>query len=181
MRFESGFVPVDVIIYATGFDAVRGAFDRIDIVGKGGLTLKEKWDDGPVTFLGLQSHGFPNFFMIVGPHSGATFCNVPRCAEQNVEFIAGLIGHMEGKGLMRCEATAAAEEDWTNQVLDQADQLLAGKTNSWFTGINHNIEGRGKRKMLLYTLGQQYFLKVCRDVVEQDYRGFDMARERTAA
>ncbi|MGV7122504.1 flavin-containing monooxygenase [Sphingopyxis sp. 550A] len=181
MRFESGFVPVDVIIYATGFDAVRGAFDRIDIVGKGGLTLKEKWDDGPVTFLGLQSHGFPNFFMIVGPHSGATFCNVPRCAEQNVEFIAGLIGHMEGKGLTRCEATAAAEEDWTNQVLDQADQLLAGKTNSWFTGINHNIEGRGKRKMLLYTLGQQYFLKVCRDVVEQDYRGFDMARERTAA
>lgn len=181
MRFESGFVPVDVIIYATGFDAVRGAFDRIDIVGRDGLTLKEKWDDGPVTFLGLQSHGFPNFFMIVGPHSGATFCNVPRCAEQNVEFIAGLIGHMEGKGLTRCEATAAAEEDWTNQVLDQADQLLAGKTNSWFTGINHNIEGRGKRKMLLYTLGQQYFLKVCRDVVEQDYRGFDMARERTAA
>lgn len=181
IRFESGFVPLDVIIYATGFDAVRGAFDRIDIVGRDGLTLKEKWDDGPVTFLGLQSHGFPNFFMIVGPHSGSTFCNVPRCIEQNVEFIAALLGHMEERGLTRCETTRAAEEDWTNQVLDQADQLLSGKTNSWFTGINHNIEGRGKRKMLLYTLGQQYFLQTCRDVVEQEYRGFDMAREKTAA
>ena len=181
MRFDSGFVPLDVIIYATGFDAVRGAFDRIEIVGRDGLTLREKWDDGPVTFLGLQSHGFPNFFMIVGPHSGATFCNVPRCAEQNVEFIADLIGHMERGGLTRCEATEAAEGDWTNQVLDQADQLLAGRTNSWFTGINHNIEGRGRRKMLLYTLGQQYFLQTCRDTVEQGYRGFDMAREHSAA
>jgi cation diffusion facilitator CzcD-associated flavoprotein CzcO len=181
MCFESGFVPLDVIIYATGFDAVRGAFDRIDIVGCDGQTLTEKWDDGPVTFLGLQSHGFPNFFMIVGPHSGATFCNVPRCAEQNVEFIAELIGHMEGRGLARCEATEAAEDDWTGQVLDQADQLLAGRTNSWFTGINHNIEGRGRRKMLLYTLGQQYFLQTCREVVAEDYRGFDMAPQRPAA
>ncbi|ALJ13892.1 flavin-containing monooxygenase [Sphingopyxis macrogoltabida] len=181
MRFGSGFVPLDAIIYATGFDAVRGAFDKIDIVGKGGLTLREKWDDGPVTFLGLQSHGFPNFFMIVGPHSGATFCNVPRCAEQNVEFVAELIGHMEGRGLARCEASAAAEDDWTTQVLDQADQLLAGRTNSWFTGINHNIEGRGRRKMLLYTLGQQYFLQTCREIVAQDYRGFDMAPQRPAA
>lgn len=181
MRFESGFVPLDVIIYATGFDAVRGAFDRIDIVGTEGISLRDKWDDGPVTFLGLQSHGFPNFFMIVGPHSGATFCNVPRCAEQNVEFIADLVGHMEGRGLARCEATATAEQDWTSQVLDQADQLLAGRTNSWFTGINHNIEGRGRRKMLLYTLGQQYFLQTCREIVEQDYRGFDMAPQRPAA
>ncbi|OHD04884.1 MAG: cyclohexanone monooxygenase [Sphingopyxis sp. RIFCSPHIGHO2_01_FULL_65_24] len=181
MTFDSGFVPLDVIIYATGFDAVRGAFDRIEIVGQGGLTLREKWDDGPVTFLGLQSHGFPNFFMIVGPHSGATFCNVPRCAEQNVEFIADLVGHMERRGLARCEATVAAEKDWTKQVLDQADLLLAGKTNSWFTGINHNIAGRNERKMLLYTLGQQFFLQVCRETVEQDYRGFDMAPARSAA
>jgi len=181
MTFDTGFVPLDVIIYATGFDAVRGAFDRIEIVGQGGLTLREKWDDGPVTFLGLQSHGFPNFFMIVGPHSGATFCNVPRCAEQNVEFIADLVGHMERRGLARCEVTVAAEQDWTKQVLDQADLLLAGKTNSWFTGINHNIAGRNERKMLLYTLGQQFFLQVCRETVEQDYRGFDMAPARSAA
>ena len=181
IRFESGFVPIDIIIYATGFDAVRGALDRLDIVGRNGLSLKQKWDDGPVTFLGLQTHGFPNFFMVVGPHSGATFCNVPRCAEHNVEFIAELMGHMEDNGLTRCEATEAAEVDWTKQVLDQADQLLAGKTNSWFTGINHNLEGRGQRKMLLYTLGQQYFLKTCREIVEQDYRGFAMAKEPVAA
>ncbi|HEX7944512.1 MAG TPA: NAD(P)/FAD-dependent oxidoreductase, partial [Phenylobacterium sp.] len=74
----------DVIVFATGFDAVRGAFDRIDIRGVDGLSLKEKWVDGPITYMGLQVHGFPNMFMLVGPHNGATFCNVPRCIEQNV-------------------------------------------------------------------------------------------------
>ena len=77
----------DIIIYATGFDAVRGAFDHIDFRGREGRSLKDKWTDGPRTFLGIQVEGFPNLFTIVGPHNAATFCNIPRCIEQNVEWI----------------------------------------------------------------------------------------------
>ncbi|PKB13289.1 cation diffusion facilitator CzcD-associated flavoprotein CzcO [Novosphingobium kunmingense] len=181
LRFADRTIPVDVIIYATGFEAIRGAFDHIDIRGRAGQTLLDKWSDGPLTFMGLQSHGFPNMFMLGGPHSGATFCNVPRCLEQAVEFVTPLIKYMEENGIDVCEATAEAEDDWTSAVLDMADQLLAGQTNSWFTGINHNLEGRTKRKMLLYTLGQQYYLQFCRDVIENDYRGYKMSRELSVA
>ena len=77
----------DLIIYATGFDAVTGAFKHIDISGEGGQKLKDKWVDGPSTYLGLTSTGFPNLFTLVGPHNAATFCNIPRCIEQNVEWV----------------------------------------------------------------------------------------------
>lgn len=181
LRFAGRTIPVDVIVYATGFEAIRGAFDHIDIRGRGGMTLLDKWSDGPVTFMGIQSHGFPNMFMLGGPHSGATFCNVPRCLEQIVEFVTELVGYMEANGIAVCEATAEAEADWTNSVLEKADELLAGKTNSWFTGINHNIDGRTKRKMLLYTLGQQYYLRFCEDVIENGYSGYELNRELSAA
>ena len=81
----------DMIIYATGFDAITGAFDRIDIRGRGGLRLKEKWADGPRTYLGLQIAGFPNMLTLVGPHNAATFCNIPRCIEQNVDWVTDLL------------------------------------------------------------------------------------------
>ena len=89
---------VDMIIYATGFDAITGAFDRIDIRGVGGRRLRDKWADGPRTYLGLQIEGFPNLFTLVGPHNAATFCNIPRCIEQNVDWVTALIAHMRDEG-----------------------------------------------------------------------------------
>jgi cation diffusion facilitator CzcD-associated flavoprotein CzcO len=80
----------DMIIYATGFDAITGAFDRIDIRGVGGQMLKDKWTDGPRTYLGLQIAGFPNLLTLV--HNAATFCNIPRCIEQNVDWVARRYG-----------------------------------------------------------------------------------------
>jgi cation diffusion facilitator CzcD-associated flavoprotein CzcO len=166
--------PFDVIIYATGFDAVRGAWDRIDITGVGERKLIDKWQDGPVTYMGLQMHDFPNLLAIVGPHSGATFCNVPRCIEQNVEFIAAMLTYAREKGITRIEATEQAENDWTDAQRTGAEAFLASKIDSWFTSINTNLPGRNKRGLLFYTGGQQYFLDFCQRVVEQDYDGFEM-------
>jgi len=97
-----------MIIYATGFDAITGAFDRIDFEGRGGAKLRDKWADGPHTYLGLNVVGFPNMLTLVGPHNAATFCNLPRCIEQNVEFVSDLLGYMRDKGLTRIEATPEA-------------------------------------------------------------------------
>ena len=92
-----------MIIYATGFDAITGGFDRIDIRGREGRRLKEKWEDGPQTYLGLQSEGFPNLLTLIGPHNAATFCNMPRCIEQNVDWVTDLLVHMRETGLTRVE------------------------------------------------------------------------------
>ena len=92
----------DMIIYATGFDAITGAFDRIDFTGLDGRRLRDKWADGPRTYLGPQIEGFPNLFTLVGPHNAATFCNIPRCIEQNVDWVTAFIRHMREKGYARC-------------------------------------------------------------------------------
>src|SRR3546814_598828 len=84
---------LDVIIYATGFDGIIGSLKRIDIKGRGGKTLKEAWADGPVTYLGLQIPDFPNFFTLIAAHNGATFCNIPRCSEAQVEWLTELLRH----------------------------------------------------------------------------------------
>ena len=109
---------LDILIYATGFDAVTGAFDRIDIRGTGGLKLKDKWADGPKTYLGMQGVGFPNLLTLVGPHNAATFCNIPRCIEQNVEWVTDLIRYMRQNGYKRIEPTQAAEDAWTQHVYE---------------------------------------------------------------
>src|SRR5512132_3818970 len=107
-----------MIIYATGFDAITGAFDRIDIRGRGGRRLREQSAERPRTYLGLQIEGSPNLFTLVGPHNAATFCNIPRCIEQNVDWVTALIAHMRGQGHTRVEATREAEGEWTQHVHD---------------------------------------------------------------
>jgi cation diffusion facilitator CzcD-associated flavoprotein CzcO len=94
---------LDMIVYATGFDAITGAFDRIEIRGRHGRRLRDKWADGPRTFLGLSIEGFPNLFTLVGPHNAATFCNIPRCIEQNVEWVAALLARMRERGQVRVD------------------------------------------------------------------------------
>jgi cation diffusion facilitator CzcD-associated flavoprotein CzcO len=162
----------DLIIYATGFDAVTGAFDRIDIRGVGGQKLKDKWADGPRTYLGLQIEGFPNLLTLVGPHNAATFCNIPRCIEQNVEWVTGLIRYMRDHGYKRVEPTAEAEDAWTEHVYEIATRMLFHQVDSWFMGVNTNVPGKQKRTFLLYSGGAPAYREKCDEVAANGYDGF---------
>jgi cation diffusion facilitator CzcD-associated flavoprotein CzcO len=162
----------DMIIYATGFDAITGAFDRIDIRGRGGRRLKEKWADGPRTYLGLQTAGFPNMLTLVGPHNAATFCNIPRCIEQNVDWVIALLRYMGEKGYSRIEPTEAAEEAWTVHVHETAARLLLTQVDSWMTGINRNVAGRQKRTFVAYAGGAPKYREKCDAVAANGYEGF---------
>jgi cation diffusion facilitator CzcD-associated flavoprotein CzcO len=159
----------DVIIFATGFDAVTGAFNRIDIRGVGGQALKDKWADGPHTYLGIQSAGFPNLFTLVGPHNGATFCNIPRCIEQNVEWVTECIRYMREHNYERIEATVAAEDAWTEHVAETAARTLLPLADSWFMGAN--TPGK-KRTFLLYAGGSPAYRHKCEEVAAKGYEGF---------
>ncbi len=165
----------DMIVYATGFDAITGAFDRIDIGGRGGLRLKDKWADGPRTYLGLQVAGFPNMLTLVGPHNAATFCNIPRCIEQNVDWVTGLLRHMGEKGYTRVEASEAAEAAWTQHVHESAARLLLLEVDSWMTGINRNVAGRQKRTFMAYAGGAPKYREKCDEVAARGYEGFVLA------
>ncbi len=164
----------DMIVYATGFDAITGAFDRIDVRGKGGQKLKDKWADGPHTYLGLNIAGFPNFLTLVGPHNAATFCNIPRCIEQNVEFVSEMLVHMRDKGLKRLEATSEAEDEWTAHVYDTGNKLLAMQVDSWITGVNKNVAGRQKRTFMAYAGGAPKYRQRCEEVAAGGYEGFSL-------
>jgi cation diffusion facilitator CzcD-associated flavoprotein CzcO len=159
----------DIIIFATGFDAVTGAFNRIDIRGVGGQALKDKWADGPHTYLGLQTAGFPNLFTLVGPHNGATFCNIPRCIEQNVTWVTECIRSMHEHGYRRIEATRTAEDAWTEHVADTAARTLLPMADSWFMGAN--TPGK-PRTFLLYAGGSPAYRQKCEEVAAKGYEGF---------
>ncbi len=164
--------PFDMIVFATGFDAITGAFDRIDIRGRAGMRLKEKWADGPQTYLGLQVAGFPNMLTLVGPHNAATFCNLPRCIEQNVEWVGDLLRYMRERGLQRVEAAPAAEAAWTAHVHETATRLLLTQVDSWMTGINKNVAGRQKRTFVAYAGGAPKYRQKCDEVAARGYEGF---------
>ncbi len=164
----------DMIIYATGFDAITGAFDRIDIRGRGGERLKEKWDDGPRTYLGMQVAGFPNLLTLVGPHNAATFCNMPRCIEQNVDWVSELLRHMRERGLVRVEASAQAERDWTAHANEVAAKLLATRVDSWMTRVNRNVAGHTKRTFVAYAGGAPKYRQKCDEVAARGYEGFEL-------
>lgn len=162
---------LDIIIYATGFDAVTGSLKRIDITGKNGAKLVDKWVNGPRTMLGMQAAGFPNLFTLVGPHNGATFCNIPRCIEQNVEWVSDLIAYMKAKDLHQIEPTLEAEDAWTAHVDQTAEGTLFPTADSWFMGVNINDPSK-KRTFMLYAGGQQNYRAECDKVADNDYAGF---------
>ncbi|MGI9423392.1 MAG: flavin-containing monooxygenase [Hyphomicrobiaceae bacterium] len=164
----------DTIIYATGFDAITGAFDRIDIRGRNSASLKDKWADGPQTYLGLQVAGFPNLLTLVGPHNAATFCNLPRCIEQNVEWVSDLLAFMIANDHTCVEATEAAEQEWTAHVHEMADRLLAVNVDSWMTGINRNVPWRNKRTFMAYAGGAPKYRETCEEVAANNYAGFNL-------
>jgi cation diffusion facilitator CzcD-associated flavoprotein CzcO len=156
---------LDVIIYATGFDAITGELTRMDIRGVGGQSLKEKWSDGPSTYLTMQTAGFPNLFIA----NGAVFCNFTRCAEVIAEWISACIGYMRERGFERIAADPAAEQAWTEDAEALTQNMLFTKTDSWFMGAN--IPGK-KRTFLFYAGGAPAFRDKCAEVASKGYAGF---------
>jgi cation diffusion facilitator CzcD-associated flavoprotein CzcO len=140
---------LDMIIYATGFDAITGSLDRIDIRGVGGMKLKDRWKGGPQTFLGIQVEGFPNMLMLVGPHTALG--NIPRSIEYNVDWVTRLVEHMRKGKLTRVDAKRDAVVAWTDFVHEKAKGLLSNEVDSWMTGINRNVEGKNVRIIARYS------------------------------
>ena len=167
----------DIIVYATGFDAITGAFDHIDIQGVGGETLAEHWRDQVSTFLGMLVHGFPNMLMVSGPQGGSASANYPRGIEVGVDWCTDLLQHMKRRGLDRVEATAAAEAEWAAHVKDMYSMTLMRKAKSWFTGYNSNVPGHeeGSIRYMVYNGGAPKFVARARQVAEQVYAGMEFA------
>ena len=158
----------DMIVYATGFDAITGAFDRIDIRGVGGERLKDKWRRALETFLGMLVEDFPNMFMIVGPHTALG--NIPRSIEYAVDWVTNLIRHAQTHGYTYVEPTREAVEDWTSFVLETGQGLLSNEVDSWMTGINRNVEGKQTRIIARYSGSAPVFRAKADAVAAEGYK-----------
>ena len=165
----------DVIIYATGFDAITGAFDRIEIKGVGGQKLSDKWMDGPITYLGLQVVGFPNLITLAGPQGGSVSTNFPRGIEEAVDWATDLLVHMRKNNISRIEASQEAENEWTAHVKDTYKYSLLGNSQSWFTGYNSNVAGHDKLRYMIYNGGAPRFRQRLQQVAADGYAGFDLS------
>ncbi len=163
----------DIIIYATGFDAITGSFDRIDISGVDGLRLKDKWKPGPQTYLGVLVEGFPNMMMVMGPHTALG--NIPRSIEYNVEWVTGLLRYAQDHDLTRIEATEAGVSSWTDHVKALGVGLLSNEVNSWMTGINTNVEGKQTRIIARYSGSAPAYRARCDEVAANGYREMALA------
>ena len=161
----------DCIVFATGFDAMTGALTRMDIRGANGRALKDKWEAGPKTYLGLETAGFPNLFMINGPGSPSVLTNMLPSIEQHVEFISDCIAYMDEKGLQRIEADPDAEEAWVEHVNEVADATLYPSCNSWYLGSNIP----GKARVFLPLLGFPEYVEKCNEVADSGYEGFHLS------
>jgi len=164
---------LDVIIYATGFDAITGAFDRIDIRGINGVSLKDKWKDGPQTFLGILVDGFPNLLMVMGPHAGLG--NFPRAVEYTADWVTGLIRFARDRCLTLIETTSTGAVAWTDHVIESSEGLLFTEVDSWMTGINRNVEGKQVRRIMRYSGGHPKFRERCDAVAADGYRELVLA------
>jgi cation diffusion facilitator CzcD-associated flavoprotein CzcO len=167
----------DIIVFATGFDAVTGAYDRIDIRGVGGQSLREKWADEPDTFLGITVSGFPNMFMPTGPQSGSASTNFPRGIELGVDWVTELLQFVWKHGHRRVEATPEAEADWSAYVAMLYEIMLLRNAQGWFTGYNSNVDGHGKgtRRHVVFNAGTPKYRQKITEVAEAGYRGLTFA------
>ena len=173
----------DIIVYATGFDAITGAYDRIDIRGIGGQTLADKWRTSISTFLGMMVHGFPNMLMPAGPQSGSASTNYPRGIETGVDWCTGLLEHMQAKGYTKVEATEAAEKRWTAHVVNMYAMMLMRKAKSWFTGYNSNVPGheQGTIRYLVYNGGAPKYVAAINAVAASGYEGVVLSADRATS
>ncbi|WP_445220850.1 flavin-containing monooxygenase [Bradyrhizobium sp. Pa8] len=164
---------VDALVMATGFDAMTGSVAKIDISGPGGRTLKEKWAEGPKTYLGLMSAGFPNLFIITGPGSPSVLSNMIVSIEQHVDWIADCLVHMRRQGVATMEAGGEAEDKWVAHVNEVAHGTLYPQANSWYMGAN--IPGK-PRIFMPYIGGVGVYRRICDEVAAKGYEGFLLGR-----
>ncbi len=162
----------DAIVFATGFDAVTGAITAVDIRGRNDLALKDKWANGPQTYLGLTTAGFPNLFLITGPGSPSVLSNMAVSIETHADWVLDCLGHLSTSGFDVIEPTDTAEAGWTQHVNDCADITLYGTANSWYMGAN--VPGKA-RVFLPYCAGVDFYHLSLDEVVDRDYLGFRLS------
>ena len=162
----------DCLVLATGFDAMTGALLKVDIRGRGGVALKDKWSEGPKSYLGLTIVGFPNLFTITGPGSPSVLTNMLPSIEQHVDFIADCLEALRAKGMNVIEPVEQAQEAWVGQVGDFANITLRSTCSSWYVGAN--IPGK-PRVFMPYIGGLPAYIAACEAVVKNDYEGFALA------
>jgi cyclohexanone monooxygenase len=168
-RCSDGDIPLDILICATGFDAMTGSLKGMDIRGRGGVGLAEAWNAGPVTYLGLQVHGFPNLFLVTGPGSPSVLSNAVVSIEQHVEWIGRCLESLREAGKSTMEAKLDSQEDWVAHVNALADATLYPRANSWYNGAN--IPGK-PRVFMPYVGGVGAYLKKCDEIAQRGYEGF---------
>jgi cyclohexanone monooxygenase len=162
----------DCLVLATGFDAMTGALLKVDIRGRGGITLKERWSEGPKTYLGLTIAGFPNLFTITGPGSPSVLTNMLPSIEQHVDFIADCLEALRARGAKVIEPTEDAQEAWVGEVGNSASITLRSTCSSWYVGAN--IPGK-PRVFMPYIGGLPAYIEACEAVVAEGYRGFALS------
>ena len=164
---------VDAIVFAIGFDAMTGPLLDVDIRGRGGKNLRDKWSDGPRTYLGLTVAGFPNLFAITGPGSPSVLTNMPVAIEQHVEWVADCIRDLRADNIESIEATTEAEDEWVEHVETTANQTLYPHANSWYMGANVP----GKPRVFTPYVGTCHdYRKRCDEIAADGYRGFELGR-----
>lgn len=165
----------DSIIFATGFDAMTGSLFNVDIKGRDGLALKDKWNAGPKTYLGLMSASFPNLFMITGPGSPSVKSNMIMSIEQHVDLVTETLLTMRSKGLSVVEPELEAENKWVDHVQEVANKTLFPQANSWYMGAN--IPGK-PRLFMPYIGGVGAYRQICEEIVANNYRGFKFEKSK---
>jgi cation diffusion facilitator CzcD-associated flavoprotein CzcO len=177
IQTSAGHHELDLIVYATGFDAITGGYDRIDIRGVDGRTLRDKWRDGPITYLGVLTHNFPNLLMVAGPQSVSGSTNFPRAIETGVEWVTGLLQHALDTGCTRIEARAEAEQEWVEEVRRAHERLLFRRSRGWFTGYNSNVAGHddGKVRYQAYFGGVPRYTKAIARAAAEGYPSVDLS------
>lgn len=169
VQTECGSFDLDVLVLATGFDAMTGALERVDIRGCEQVLLRDNWQEGPAALLGLQVKGFPNLFTITGPGSPSVLSNMIQSIEQHVEWIADLLLWMRRNDYQRVEAQFLAQQSWMNYVAEMAETTLYPRCNSWYRGAN--IEG--KPQVFSPCVGYMEYVEHCNEVAANGYPGFD--------
>jgi cation diffusion facilitator CzcD-associated flavoprotein CzcO len=177
IRTTDDHYDLDIVVFATGFDAMTGALLAFDIEGRNGLPLEEKWSAGPQTYLGLGINGFPNLFTITGPQSPSVLTNMPMAIEQHVEWIADCIEYMDREDYSHIEPTEESESQWVSQTNMLADQMLFSEADSWYRGENV------PDKPTVFTPfpgGLEMYREICETVREKGYDGFELRRAADA-
>lgn len=169
---------LDVIVFATGYDAVTGPFERIDFRGIDGMTLKQKWADGPITYLGVQVAGFPNMFMLTGPQSGSGSSNFPRGIEEICDWVADFLDFARAHRHFRIEPRPGADEEWFAHVEERAETLLMSKTRSWYTGYSADKKPPKPRR-LFYLGGAPRYRRFLEQQKAEGYPGFAFDADRS--